>query len=812
MACNSSNCQSNCYKNDDERRRLPPPTDRNSGNTTSNGQQNLCIKCKAKPPISSASAAGGGDDARFCAECFRNFFMGRPRISLSADIQYVDARWEIPVVLPLRDCTAQELKLLCCIDGALVSFVLLKLILPSTCFFDKYKIKGFGVEEENPSRECTIVRTAGKLTPFHFNRIPEINDCDVPLATRRRQKRYNIKPMESMSSESFCPICNSHLNNSDLLSLSSPESSQSFKVWCRLLFKLLFSDTPQGPLINLTFLFVLTPTFGCPVGFLSKSQLVTSQFNDKATVSVINEEIEVPGWGDNGTNFCNWRGITCNLNHLLVERLALPRLDLRGNVTLISELKALKQLDLSGNNFHGPIPSGFGNLSQLEFLDLSSKKFEGLIPRELGSLRSLKSLNLSNNLLVGEIPDELQGLERLEEFQISSNNFNGSIPSWVGNLTSLRVFTAYENELGGEIPDNLGSVSELKLLNLHSNQLKGPIPSNIFVMGKLEVLVLTQNRLSGGLPELVGNCQGLSNIRIGNNDLEGVIPKAIGNELILSGNNLFGDIPKPILGCKSLNKLDLSNNRLNGTIPNEICNMSRLQYLLLSQNSIKGEIPHEIGNCLKLLELQMGSNYLTGSIPPEIGRIRNLQIALNLSYNHLHGSLPPELGKLDKLVSLDVSSNQLSGTIPQSFKGMLSLIEVNFSNNLLSGPIPTFAPFQKSPNSSFLENKGLCGEPLSFSCGNAYASGHANYHHKVSYRIILAVIGSGLAVFVSVTVVVLLFMMRERQEKDAKTAGVADDVANDRPTILAGHVFVENLRQAIDLDAVLKQLSRIRIS
>jgi hypothetical protein len=207
---------------------------------------------------------------------------------------------------------------------------------------------------------------------------------------------------------------------------------------------------------------------------------------------------------------------------------------------------------------------------------------------------------------------------------------------------------------------------------------------------------------------------------------------------------------------------------------------------------------------MKLLELQMGSNYLTGSIPPEIGHIRNLQIALNLSFNHLHGALPPELGKLDKLVSLDVSNNQLSGTIPPSFKGMLSLIEVNFSNNLFSGPVPTFVPFQKSLNSSFFGNKGLCGEPLSLSCGNSYPSGRKNYHHKVSYRIILAVIGSGLAVFVSVTIVVLLFMMRERQEKAAKTAGIADEKTNDQPAIIAGNVFVENLKQAIDLDAVVK--------
>ncbi|KAI4300784.1 hypothetical protein L6164_034120 [Bauhinia variegata] len=274
-------------------------------------------------------------------------------------------------------------------------------------------------------------------------------------------------------------------------------------------------------------------------------------------------------------------------------------------------------------------------------------------------------------------------------------------------------------------------------------------------------------------------------------------------ELILSGNSLIGGIPISIMSCKSLTKLDISNNRFNGTIPSEICNISRLQYLLLSQNSLRGEIPHQIGNCAKLLELQLGSNYLTGAIPFEIGHIRNLQIALNLSFNHLHGPLPPELGRLDKLVSLDVSNNRLSGNIPPELKGMMSLIEVNFSNNLLSGPVPTFVPFQKSPNSSFLGNKGLCGEPLNSSCGGLYDD-HKNYHHRVSYRIILAVIGSGLAVFTSVTLVVLLFMIRERQEKVAKDAGIADDETNNKPTIISGTVFVENLRQAVDLDAVVK--------
>lgn len=43
------------------------------------------------------------------------FLQGRG-YSLAADIQYVDARWKIPVVLPLRDCPIHELNMLCSLD------------------------------------------------------------------------------------------------------------------------------------------------------------------------------------------------------------------------------------------------------------------------------------------------------------------------------------------------------------------------------------------------------------------------------------------------------------------------------------------------------------------------------------------------------------------------------------------------------------------------------------------------------------------------------------------------------------------------
>ncbi|KAM7505458.1 hypothetical protein LguiB_004362 [Lonicera macranthoides] len=145
--------------------------------------------------------------------------------SLAADIQYVDARCEIPVVLPLRDCLAQELNLLCSLDS-------LKTI-------EVFNVPHAGInglvssfvkllQEENPSRECTIVRTAGKLTPFQFNRMPESDDSNVRLASQRHQKKFNLKPSnESLPPESFCAICSSPLNKSDFPSLPSFKNSQT---------------------------------------------------------------------------------------------------------------------------------------------------------------------------------------------------------------------------------------------------------------------------------------------------------------------------------------------------------------------------------------------------------------------------------------------------------------------------------------------------------------------------------------------------------------------------------------------------------
>ncbi|KAG2693685.1 hypothetical protein I3760_08G108500 [Carya illinoinensis] len=60
-------------------------------------------------------------------------------------------------------------------------------------------------------------------------------------------------------------------------------------------------------------------------------------------------------------------------------------------------------LDLSCNNFNGPLPKEIGNFKSLYFLNLSRNIFTGNIPQSLGKLSKLESLDLSSNELTGNI-------------------------------------------------------------------------------------------------------------------------------------------------------------------------------------------------------------------------------------------------------------------------------------------------------------------------------------------------------------------------------------------------------------------------
>ncbi|XP_052137587.1 cytoplasmic tRNA 2-thiolation protein 2 [Oryza glaberrima] len=146
--------------------------------------------------------------------------------SLPADVQYVDTRWEIPVVLPLRDCLAQELTLLCELDSLKTQQHLDRPLNGINSLVASF-IKR--LREENPSREHTIVRTAQKLKPFSFNKFSADGYHDF-LPSRLRPKFQKFDSDESTFSEILCLMCGSPFSESELQNLESTKHKAQKKI------------------------------------------------------------------------------------------------------------------------------------------------------------------------------------------------------------------------------------------------------------------------------------------------------------------------------------------------------------------------------------------------------------------------------------------------------------------------------------------------------------------------------------------------------------------------------------------------------
>ncbi len=256
------------------------------------------------------------------------------------------------------------------------------------------------------------------------------------------------------------------------------------------------------------------------------------------------------------------------------------------------------ELDLSGNNLSGAIPTELGNLSNLIYLNLSSNQLTGQIPPELGDLSNLTILDLHSNRLA-EIPPELGNLSSVTHLYLDNNEIGGNIPSSLGNLANLEKLSLHFNLLGGSIPPELGNLANLEKLYLYRNQLTGNIPPELGNLANLESLYLRYNKLTGSIPPELGKLGNLVDLDLHSNQLTGSVPPELGNlvnleRLYLRFNTLTGSIPPELGKLANLTILDLRFNRLSGGIPPELGNLLYLEALYLFGNQLKGEIPSNV--------------------------------------------------------------------------------------------------------------------------------------------------------------------------------------------------------------------------
>nr|GMD78942.1 receptor-like protein 12 [Ipomoea batatas] len=389
--------------------------------------------------------------------------------------------------------------------------------------------------------------------------------------------------------------------------------------------------------------------------------------------------------------------------------------DLQKNVS-----SPLTDLDLGSNNLEGPIPSFLFQLRSLSSLSLSSNKFSGTVQlTKFKNLESTYNLDLSYNNLAIETNISEAELPFFPQFQflsLASCNLQ-QIPDFLKNQSRLAMLDLSSNNISGEIPNwiwgiNDGFVRYLNLSHNHLTHIQEPME-----YGRHDYLDLHSNLLSGKVPPLP---RAAVHLDLSNNNFSSSMPPDIGDQLpnirffSIANNRVSGRIPPSWCHAALLEVLDLSNNTLQGTIPSCLAqNNTNLGVINLKGNHLSGEIPQKI--LTLLTSIDFSNNQFQGSIPETVGELKLLRL-LNISQNALTGNIPRSLEHLKDLEALDLSYNSLTGNIPDQLVSLTFLSFLNVSHNRLVGRIPQGNQFKTFGESSFVENKGLCGFPLHVSC------------------------------------------------------------------------------------------------
>ncbi|XP_031118804.1 probable LRR receptor-like serine/threonine-protein kinase At3g47570 [Ipomoea triloba] len=190
-------------------------------------------------------------------------------------------------------------------------------------------------------------------------------------------------------------------------------------------------------------------------------------------------------------------------NFSMLSELYLQSNNLQGPLPAsLEKSKNLLYVNLAKNNLNGYLPKSFFNpSSSLVYLDLSYNQFTGPLPVEIAELKILVALNLSNNMLSGELPSTLGALSGLIDLIISNNFFHGVIPPSLSSLKSLQTLDLSCNNLTGEIPKFLAKLQSLNHLNLSSNDFYGEIPTEGIFKNKSGVELNANKQLCGGIPQ-----------------------------------------------------------------------------------------------------------------------------------------------------------------------------------------------------------------------------------------------------------------------------------------------------------------------
>ncbi|XP_022725979.1 phytosulfokine receptor 1-like [Durio zibethinus] len=522
------------------------------------------------------------------------------------------------------------------------------------------------------------------------------------------------------------------------------------------------------------------------LGLLLKVQLLNSQNLTCNPMDLTalqdfmgNLTTNLEGWTTNSsTDCCDWEGITCDPpSYGRVIKLELPKKRLSGILSdSLAALDQLKTLNLSHNFLKDSLPLSLFHMPNLEQLDLSYNEFSGPIPESI-NLPSIQILNISSNSLNGSLPSHicvnstrirflslaanyfsgniLPGLGTcsfLEQLCLGMNDLTGGITEDIFQLQNLNLLGLQNNNFGGNLSPGIANLSNLVRLDISSNNFSGEIPDVFSQLQNFKYLVAYSNKFSGRIPSSLSNSPTINLLNLRNNSLDGSIdlncPAMVAlNALDLASNKFTGPLPDNLPLCRQLQDINLARNNFSGQIPESFKEFQSLSYLSLSNSSL-----HNLSSALQILQqcknlttLVLTLNFpdetlpddpnllfenlkvliiancrLKGSIPQWLRNVTSLQL-LDLSWNHLAGTIPQWFGSYMDLFYLDLSNNSLTGEIPKNLTELPSLIHGNIS---LEQPSPDFPFFKKrNENGTGLQYNQIWSFPPTLDFGYNFLSG-----------------------------------------------------------------------------------------
>ncbi|KAG2630543.1 hypothetical protein PVAP13_3KG531730 [Panicum virgatum] len=325
-------------------------------------------------------------------------------------------------------------------------------------------------------------------------------------------------------------------------------------------------------------------------------------------------------------------------------------------------------LDYSNNMFSSFLPNFTLYLSSTRYLKLSNNNISAHLPHSICHSR-VEILDLSFNNFSGPVPPCLMEKRYLRVLNLRENQFKGMLPTNISSGCSVETIDLHGNKIEGQIPRALHNCTNLEVLDLGRNQIADTFPSWLGRLLNLHVLILRSNQFHGSIDYLEDEKSGeqfssLQIVDLASNNFSAVHPQWFENLKSMKKYNNTGQIidhPNPTQGFYQ-DSVSISYKGFFVTFDRILTTLTAID---ISDNALEGIIPVSIGNLVSLHVLNMSHNAFSGEIPPQLGSITALE-SLDLSSNMLSGEIPQELTNLTFLSTLNLSNNQLDGSIPQS--------------------------------------------------------------------------------------------------------------------------------------------------